>query len=515
MLAFLLRFLPQTSPELSFNESVLSAANLPETAAAHLAYSNTGWVSPHCEVARKVSAQTAKAIQFAQRFAEHREGVAFARIAVLIALAPLGWLAVASVNANAAHEPLTRLDSRTHAERQHELWGLDQNAVARRLAYRWRMPDWIATAIGNFNIPFANVRAILHDAETFAIAQFAIRETESRGTSLGLTHGANRNELLQQLDVSENTIDELWDACGEPASAWTCSAHDQNPHNVPLVANLLRMAGENRRRNGTALALRLEARIDELQAAIVPQTLAVEEQIHEAKLAALAELAAGAGHEINNPLAIISGIAQRLFRTEPDVERGESLQKIIGQTQRIAGILRDLMQFARPPQPNPQRVNAAETATAVRNNLQSLANDKKVRLELGAVPPDAYVRCDSTQLQHALVAIVRNGIEAAGAAGPDGWVRLRCEANDDETVSFVIEDSGPGLSASALAHAFDPFYCGRSAGRGRGLGLPTAWKFAKQNGGDLRYTPTANEPTRFVLSVPRSVTLDFADRQSA
>ena len=71
------------------------------------------------------------------------------------------------------------------------------------------------------------------------------------------------------------------------------------------------------------------------------------------------------------------------------------------------------------------------------------------------------------------------------------------------------------MTAAAREHCFDPFYCGRSAGRGRGLGLPTAWQFARQNGGDLRHDPTADGPTRFVLTVPRSVTLEFLDRQSA
>ena len=84
-----------------------------------------------------------------------------------------------------------------------------------------------------------------------------------------------------------------------------------------------------------------------------------------------------------------------------------------------------------------------------------------------------------------------------------------------EDIEFVVEDSGPGLSAAALEHCFDPFFCGRSAGRGRGLGLPTAWQFARQNGGDLRHEPNSSGATRFVLCVPRSVTLEFLDRQSA
>ena len=71
------------------------------------------------------------------------------------------------------------------------------------------------------------------------------------------------------------------------------------------------------------------------------------------------------------------------------------------------------------------------------------------------------------------------------------------------------------ITTTDREHCFDPFYCGRSAGRGRGLGLPTAWQFARQNGGDVRHEPTADGPTRFVLTVPRSITLEFLDRQSA
>jgi two-component system, NtrC family, sensor kinase len=68
-----------------------------------------------------------------------------------------------------------------------------------------------------------------------------------------------------------------------------------------------------------------------------------------------------------------------------------------------------------------------------------------------------------------------------------------------------VEDGGPGLTAEAAEHAFDPFYCGRSAGRGRGLGLPTAWQFVRQNGGELRYAPAPDGPTRFVVSLKRAI----------
>ena len=406
----------------------------------------------------------------------------------------------AATDASAAHEALKA------PEKQAELWGHDQNAIARRLANRWRLPDWIATLLGNFGLPLATARAVVADAGLFAVAQLAVLETERHEPSLQLTEGADRAALLQELG-----LDDLWAATFVADEVPAVSAHDPNPHNVPLLSNLLKLAVESRRRNGAVLVARLEDRLDELHTAVARVGSDADRGDRAAKLAAMAELAAGAGHEINNPLAVISGYAQRLFRTEPDEARGESLQTIIRQTQRIAGIVRDLMQFARPPRPSPARTSVSELLIAVRDELTPFATEKGVKLDLGAVPADVFARCDPAQIKHALVAVARNGIEAAGT---DGWVKLGCTDGEDEHVTFAVEDSGPGLTDTARQHCFDPFFCGRAAGRGRGLGLPTAWQFARQNGGDVCHEPT-DGPTRFVLTVPRSVTLEFLDRQSA
>ena len=113
---------------------------------------------------------------------------------------------------------------------------------------------------------------------------------------------------------------------------------------------------EARRRSGTLLALRLEQEVDDLHARLGRVAADADRNLQTANLEALAEFAAGAGHEINNPLAVISGHAQRLLRTEQDDDRADSLRAVVRQTQRIAGILRELMQFARPPKPQPGRV---------------------------------------------------------------------------------------------------------------------------------------------------------------
>jgi signal transduction histidine kinase len=514
LLAFLLRFVSPTPRPASalFCPAALASAALPEIAGALLRGAPHGWVPTTGEVARRCAALATGAAALARRIAGHTRRACPDRAAATAALAPLGWLAVAAVDSGVAAAPLHDPETPAHSAVQAAVWGLDQDAIARRLANRWRLPDWVATTLGHLNLPLGAARAVAADADLFAVVQLAVVEAEHRGPSLGLSRGADREALLKELLLDEPALEGLRTGPVPELVPEPRSALDPDPRKVPLLANLLRLAVESRRRNGSALVARLEDRLDDLYRAVGHIGSDADQRVRDAKLAALAELAAGAGHEINNPLAIISGNAQRLVRTEPDPERGRSLETVIRQTQRIAGILRDLMQFARPPRPTPRRVSARELLSAVGVDLAPVAAEAKARFELGAVPADAFVRCDAAQVRHALVALARNGIEAAG---PDGWARVTCAEPDDEVIEFVVEDSGPGLSGAALEHCFDPFYCGRSAGRGRGLGLPTAWQFARQNGGEVRYAPTADGPTRFVLTLPRSVTLEFLDRQSA
>ena len=71
-----------------------------------------------------------------------------------------------------------------------------------------------------------------------------------------------------------------------------------------------------------------------------------------------------------------------------------------------------------------------------------------------------------------------------------------------DRLHLVVEDSGPGLTSAQREHLFDPFYSGRQAGRGRGLGLSTAWRLAREHGGDVSLDDPSEGPTRFVLGLP-------------
>ena len=236
------------------------------------------------------------------------------------------------------------------------------------------------------------------------------------------------------------------------------------------------------------------------------------------KLSSLAEFAAGAGHEINNPLAVISGQAQYVLKQmewidgpADEIENvGEylenlrsvitpSLKKIIGQTQRIHAILTELMQFARPSTPRLQAISATKLMREAIESLRPFAEEHKVQLACAEPADEAWIHADPAQARMALVGLLKNAIEAAPA---DGWARVRIENERPGLLDLIVEDSGSGPAPALRPHLFDPFFSGRSAGRGRGMGLPTAWRLARQQGGDVRFDDAQQGVTRFVLTLP-------------
>jgi signal transduction histidine kinase len=117
------------------------------------------------------------------------------------------------------------------------------------------------------------------------------------------------------------------------------------------------------------------------------------------------------------------------------------------------------------------------------------------------VPAGVAVTADAGQVRKIVYNLMRNAIEHAA-----GSVNVNARL-DGGMVNVSVIDDGDGPAADALPHLFDPFYSGRDAGRGRGLGLATAWRFARENGGALRFE-RVDDRTVFIVALP------WADLQS-
>ncbi|HEX4590742.1 MAG TPA: HAMP domain-containing sensor histidine kinase, partial [Gemmataceae bacterium] len=417
-------------------------------------------------------------------------------------LAPLGWLALTATKPDAVAACLADDALRHQPDAvQQRYFGSTTAEIARRLARRWELPAWLAAVVGYLDLP-ANV------APTFGGDPLLTTVVHA---AVGLAARAGANPLAL---ATGSSLDESLARLGLDAAAFNGPHRPPeiepraNPYDAPLLPQLLELAAENAGRRETHLVPRLESEVDRLHRLLLDQRAGEGERLRCQKLSALAEFAAGAGHEINNPLAVISGQAQYLLGLEADPDRQRSLRTIVQQTQRIHQILTDLMQFAKPAKPQKRAVDVRDLAHEASVSQADLAAQRQVRVELLTPDEPCVTHGDPKQLLAALGGLLRNAIEAAPVSG---WARLRIEIDGEPGrlggpwLRLVVEDSGPGPADTQTEHLFDPFFSGRPAGRGRGLGLSTAWRLVRENGGDVSYELIPSGPTRFVITLPRIV----------
>jgi signal transduction histidine kinase len=217
----------------------------------------------------------------------------------------------------------------------------------------------------------------------------------------------------------------------------------------------------------------------------------------------ISEMAAGAAHELNNPLAVISGRAQMLARSCNDQSLEDALHLIHGQAVRASGMVSELMQFAKPEPPRLRTIRFDRLVSRIVGEWcrgSSLTNDHVTTIwdHRGV---EATV--DPEQFRTILEAILANAAEATKPT--NAQVRIHSPSRrGDDTVVLSIEDNGIGMEPAVLKHAFDPFYSYRQAGRGRGMGLARARRLAEINGGTIRLTSSPGIGTTVWIEIPGS-----------
>ncbi|NQV27984.1 MAG: HAMP domain-containing histidine kinase [Rhodopirellula sp.] len=224
-----------------------------------------------------------------------------------------------------------------------------------------------------------------------------------------------------------------------------------------------------------------------------------ETRLRDLKLEAMAEFAAGAGHEINNPVATIAGRSALLLKTETDPERRRILETIGGQAYRIRDMIGDAMTYARPPEPILEEFEPAAEILQISQNLQQQFLHKQVGFE-SSLDENIKLHADREQFRVVVSCLIKNSLEAISNTGQIRIELSRMPGNSDQDslqshshIRLAVSDNGVGLSETEREHLFDPFYSGRQAGRGLGFGLSKCWQILRLHGGTIDAVEESNE----------------------
>ncbi|NLX13188.1 MAG: HDOD domain-containing protein [Phycisphaerales bacterium] len=219
-------------------------------------------------------------------------------------------------------------------------------------------------------------------------------------------------------------------------------------------------------------------------------------------LAMVGDMAAGAAHELNNPLAVISGRAQLINRPDLPEEVRRTATLIQENAHKASAIVEELMEFAKPATPKSTAIDPVELFTQIRRDWIENTSllEQQFRLELSDGLPK--IRADAAQIRMLFDEVIRNSVEAV-ANVKEPLLIVNCQADRaDEKIVISIQDNGCGMSPEVAEQAMTPFYSYRPAGRARGLGLSRAARYAQINGGRIRLSSALNGGTTAFVELP-------------
>lgn len=222
-------------------------------------------------------------------------------------------------------------------------------------------------------------------------------------------------------------------------------------------------------------------------------------------LARLGEMAAGAAHEMNNPLAIISGRSQLLaMNLEPGSKEQAQAQQVFREAHRLSDLITCLHMIAEPPRADRKPIHLAGLVNEVVSKVKSARRKRdtaEIFLTLRDDLPTAYL--DADQVSRAVTELLINAIQA----GPKSSITVNVfhrPFDDTGMHAAVIDvvDDGEGMDGYTLQHAMDPFFSSKAAGRQVGMGLTRAQQHALAHGGRLELSSTPGKGTRARLVLP-------------
>ncbi len=242
--------------------------------------------------------------------------------------------------------------------------------------------------------------------------------------------------------------------------------------------------------------------ISHLQESLNTLKMTQEQLIQSAKLSAVGQLISGLAHELNNPLTAIMGYVQ-LLGVSADLPAGarRDLSKVHEQARRAAGIVQNLLTFARQRRQEAELVDVNEVLARTLELRAYQLRRADVEIITRLEPGSLGIMAAPDQLQQVFLQLINNAQDAMRANSGARRLTITTGRTAD-VVRIRVADNGPGLLPQARAHLFEPFYTTKEVGEGSGLGLSISFGIVDQFGGRIYAEEDPAEGAVFCVEFP-------------
>jgi len=223
--------------------------------------------------------------------------------------------------------------------------------------------------------------------------------------------------------------------------------------------------------------------------------------IQSEKLASLGKLAAGIAHEINNPLGGVLIYSHLLLEdTDENSPYYENLKKIVKETSRCKDIVKGVLEFARPKEPEMSLVNINEIVEGSLSIIERQALFQNIKIKKSYVSNLPKIVADSAQLQQVFVNIILNAAEAMDG---NGILTISTSLNGDGTfIEIKFSDTGHGIKEEDQKRLFEPFFTTKEVGKGTGLGLAISYSIIQKHQGTIEVKSEVGKGSTFKARLP-------------
>lgn len=230
----------------------------------------------------------------------------------------------------------------------------------------------------------------------------------------------------------------------------------------------------------------------------ITEQIKVQEYMHQSeKLSLVGQLAAGAAHEIRNPLTVIYGFMQLLMQAFSREDRDKyHLPLILQEIERVNKIVTELLLLSKPSSPNYREVLLDDLLASILPLMKGEASLHNIEI-IEAYDPTIVLHADVEQMKQVLLNLMKNSLEAM----PHGGILTIHSDQDEERVYICVEDTGEGIPCEYVTRIFDPFFSLKE--EGTGLGLPISMRMVKNHGGTLTIDSKPGIGTKITISLPK------------